>query len=62
MIHVGVIRCGKIAQVRHLTEYADNEEAQIDGVYDLNAERAKEIAEKYGARSYSCLLYTSRCV
>ena len=53
MIHVGVIGCGKIAQVRHLPEYADNEEAQIDGVYDLNPERAKEIAEKYGARSYS---------
>ena len=49
MINVGVIGCGKIAQVRHLPEYAKNEQCKIVAVYDLNQVRAKEIAEEYGA-------------
>lgn len=52
MIHVGVIGCGRIAQVRHLPEYADNRNAVITGVYDLNQGRAQEIAGRYGAKAY----------
>ena len=36
MINVGVIGCGKIAQTRHLPEYAANPDAKIAAVYDFN--------------------------
>ena len=47
MINIGVIGCGKIAQVRHLPEYAAHPEARIAGVFDLCRERAETIAETY---------------
>ena len=49
MINIGVIGCGKIAQVRHLPEYAENTKCRIAAVFDLNAERCAEIAKQYGA-------------
>ncbi len=52
-IKVGIIGCGKIAQVRHIPEYEANPDAKIAGLYDLNQERAKELAEKYGAVAYA---------
>ena len=52
MFHIGIIGCGKIAQVRHIPEYADNPDAQLTAFYDLNAARAQELAERYGAKSY----------
>ena len=39
MFHIGIIGCGKIAQVRHIPEYADNPDAQLTAFYDLNAAR-----------------------
>lgn len=59
MVNVGIIGCGKIAQVRHLPEYADREDCKICAVFDLNRERAEQIAEEYGAiacDSYEALL------
>lgn len=53
MVNVGVIGCGKIAQVRHLPEYADNKDCKIVGVYDINGERAGQIAEQYHAKAYA---------
>ena len=41
MFHIGIIGCGKIAQVRHIPEYADNPDAQLTAFYDLNAARAQ---------------------
>ena len=52
MIRVAVAGCGKIAQVRHLPEYQDHPEAQIWGLFDLNQDRAKALAEQYGAKTY----------
>lgn len=52
MIKVGVIGCGKIAQVRHLPEYANNKDVQIKGLYDLNVDRATELAKLYNAKVY----------
>ena len=52
MISVGIVACGKIAQVRHLPEYADNPDVRIAGLFDLNAGRARTLAEKYGAKAY----------
>ena len=52
MINVGIIGCGKIAQVRHLPEYASNGDANVAAVYSPNSERAASIAEQYGAKAY----------
>ena len=51
MVKVGIIGCGKIAQVRHIPEYLDNPNAKLTGLYDLNLQRAKELAEKYDCKS-----------
>ena len=52
MVKVGIIGCGKIAQVRHIPEYLDNPNAKLTGLYDLNLQRAKDLAEKYNCKSY----------
>ena len=51
-IKIGVIGCGKIAQVRHLPEYAEHPEAEIRGLFDINQQRTRELAEQYGAKAY----------
>jgi len=55
MIGVGIIGCGKIAQVRHIPEYADNPNVRIIGFFDYNKERAAQLALKYGAKAYDSL-------
>ncbi len=52
MINVGLIGCGSIAQIRHIPEYVANKNCKIYGVYDLNFERASEIAKTLGAKAY----------
>jgi predicted dehydrogenase len=52
MIRIGIIGCGKIAQVRHIPEYADNKNVQLYGYFDLNQDRARELAQKYGGKAY----------
>ena len=52
MIRVAVIGCGKIAQVRHLPEYATNPNAQLVAYYDKNSQRAHEVAAQYGGKVY----------
>lgn len=52
MINIGVIGCGKIAQVRHIPEYADNKNCKLVGFYDINLDRTKEIASQYGGVAY----------
>ena len=51
-IGIGIIGCGKIAQVRHIPEYADHPDAELRGFYDLDFPRAKGLAEKYGGKAY----------
>ncbi len=53
MFNIGIIGCGKIAQVRHIPEYADNPNAQLAGYYDLNQGRAAGLAELYGGTAYA---------
>ncbi len=48
-----IIGCGKIAQVRHIPEYRDNPEAELWGLYDVNQERARKLADPYQCRAYS---------
>ena len=52
---IGIIGCGKISQVRHIPEYAANPEARIVGFFDMNLERAAQLAKQYDAKSYSTL-------
>lgn len=49
---IGLIGCGKIAQVRHIPEYADNPNACLYGMFDLNQERANQLAEQHGCKVY----------
>lgn len=50
---VGIIGCGKIAQVRHIPEYQANAFAEIAGYYDFNQERAAGLAKEYGGMAYT---------
>ena len=50
---VGIIGCGKIAQTRHLPEYAANPKVEMAGYYDFNKNRAEKIAKEYGGRAYT---------
>ncbi len=49
MIKVGIIGCGKITEVRHAPEYADNKDCQLVAFYDFNLERAQAMAKQYNA-------------
>ena len=51
MLRVGVLGCGKIAQVRHIPEYAANGNVRLVAYYNPTISRAKEMAEKYGGRA-----------
>lgn len=52
MFGIGIIGCGKIAQVRHIPEYAEHKDAKLLGYYDINLARARELAEKFGGTAY----------
>ena len=52
-MRVGIIGCGKIAQVRHIPEYADRDDVEIAGFYDWNGDRAGELVDRYGGHVYS---------
>ncbi|MBR5125943.1 MAG: Gfo/Idh/MocA family oxidoreductase [Oscillospiraceae bacterium] len=53
MFGIGIIGCGKIAQVRHIPEYAEHKDATLLGFYDINLERAAALAEQYGGTAYA---------
>ncbi len=55
MIRVGIIGCGKIAQVRHIPEYKANPNAQILGLYDINVPRAQALAAENGCKAYDSI-------
>ncbi|MBQ9418860.1 MAG: Gfo/Idh/MocA family oxidoreductase [Synergistaceae bacterium] len=55
MIGVGVIGCGKIAQVRHIPEYADSKDAELRGYYDPHFDRAQAMASRYGGKAYETI-------
>lgn len=55
MLTIGIIGCGKIAQVRHIPEYLAHDEAQVVAFYDKTPERAQAMAAKYGGQAYDSL-------
>lgn len=50
MLRIGVIGCGKITQVRHAPEYAENENCTLAAWYDAVPERAQAMADLYGGQ------------
>ena len=52
-MHIGIIGCGKIAQVRHIPEYLERGEVELDAFYDVNGERAEALAKMYNGRAYA---------
>lgn len=52
MFNIGIIGCGKIAQVRHIPEYAAHPQARWAGYYDLNQERPRPWPPSGAARPY----------
>ena len=52
-VKVGIIGCGKIAQVRHAPEYDENPNAEIVGVYDFDQQRCIQVAMAIGCKAYS---------
>ena len=53
MLKIGVVGCGKIAQVRHIPEYAANPDCALAGFFSPNASRAEAMAAKYGGKVYA---------
>lgn len=52
MFHIGIIGCGRIAQWRHIPEYAANDQVRLTAFYDLDWSRADALARQYGGRAY----------
>ena len=52
MINIGILGCGKIAQVRHIPEYAENPDVKLAAFFSPNGARAQEQADKYGGKVY----------
>ncbi|MFT8321767.1 MAG: Gfo/Idh/MocA family oxidoreductase [Bacillus sp. (in: firmicutes)] len=52
-LKIAVIGCGSIAKYRHIPEYNANKAVEIVAVCDIVAERAEEMAAKYGAKAFT---------
>ncbi len=52
MLRIGIIGCGKITQVRHAPEYAENPQCQLTAFYDFLPQRAADMAKQYGGKAY----------
>ncbi len=55
MLKIGIIGCGKITEVRHAPEYAENPNCQLVAFFDVVPERAKALAEQYGGVAYDSI-------
>lgn len=55
MLKVGIIGCGKITEVRHAPEYAENPDCTITAFYDVVPEKAEKLAKQYGAKAYASI-------
>lgn len=49
---VGIIGCGKIAEVRHAPEYHENPHCLLAGYYNHTREKAEALARQYGGTVY----------
>ena len=58
-LRAAIIGCGGIHHV-HAKTLADIPGVELIAVCDTKPERAEASAKAYGARAYTCLLYTSQ--
>lgn len=49
-IKIGVIGCGQIARHRHIPEYAANKDVELVAFCDIDQEKARTLAAKYGGK------------
>ena len=54
-IRIGLIGAGNIAQNAHIPAYLNNDGVRLAGVYDINAARCGEVADKYGMTRHGSL-------
>lgn len=52
MLRVGIIGCGKIAELRHAPEYTENPACKLVGFYDFVPERAQALADQFDAKAF----------
>ena len=52
MLRVGIIGCGKIAELRHAPEYTENPACKLVGFYDFVPERAQALADQFDAMAF----------
>ena len=52
MLKIGIIGCGKIAEVRHAPEYAENPNVELVAYFDTDLDRAQRLADVYGGQVY----------
>jgi len=52
-VRVGLIGCGKIAEIAHMPAYQVIKKAQLVAVCDKDEKRARWLAERFGIRKYS---------
>ena len=55
MLKIGIIGCGKITQVRHAPEYAENPNCELVAFYDYFPERAQAMAKEFGGVAYATM-------
>ncbi len=55
MLKVGIIGCGKITEVRHAPEYAENPNCELAAFFDVVPEKAEAMAKQYGAKAYGSI-------
>jgi predicted dehydrogenase len=53
VLKIGIIGCGKIAEVRHAPEYAENPLVELVAFCDKDLDRAQALADIYGGRAYT---------
>ncbi len=53
MIRIGIIGCGKIAEVRHAPEFNENSHCKITAFYNRTTETAERFARQYGGKVYT---------
>jgi predicted dehydrogenase len=53
-IRVGVVGCGEFGR-NHARVYRELEQAELVGVLDLNKERAEQVAQEFGTRTFQSL-------
>ena len=59
MLKIGILGCGKITEVRHAPEYAENPDCELVAFYDFLPERAQKWPPSMAAR---CMKAWTRCL